>query len=260
MNGKQTVKTSKTPSDQEAFLLPRLDRRPGPAVPISQARAHSMVAMAVNAAGRLETPRTMKPNHLYMFASAAAITLVAASAWGIATWQRSPQTAVPIVVTPPAPTTVAPHVEPERKDTLPKPRLGPPSAAPPARPRRSEDWLATANRLRGQKRWRDAARAYENAARLGKEPHTVNAAQFSAALLRRDHLGDPKGALVALQKLAGNLTTGPLAEETLWETATTQRILGKTEAERVTLLKLLNVGKKETVVTRRAQARLREIL
>lgn len=115
---------------------------------------------------------------------------------------------------------------------------GPRRASTPTRETRTtEDWLAAANTLRGERRWREAEAAYVAAVEAAPSSRSAYVARLSAAALRLEHLGDPRGAL-ALYTLAAD-ADGELDAPAELGVARSHRALGHTTEERRALERLL---------------------
>ncbi|MGD8859459.1 MAG: tetratricopeptide repeat protein [Myxococcales bacterium] len=121
---------------------------------------------------------------------------------------------------------------------------------------RPEDILARANRLRGEGRYRDAERAYLRAVRRAPGSPVAHVARVAAADLRRERLGDPRGALQLYRRALG--AGGALAVEAHRGVALSQRALGHHDGERRALQALLE-AQPDGAHARWARRRLAEL-
>jgi tetratricopeptide (TPR) repeat protein len=136
-------------------------------------------------------------------------------------------------------------------DDLPRVDLDVPRKSAPA-----DDLLQEANRLRGERKWAEAARVYGEVAR--SRDRRAYAAKVALASLRLEHLGDPAGALALFQAALTEAPRGPLAEEALWGIAASYRVLGDTEHEREALLRFVTLHPDSASVSA-AQTRLERL-
>jgi tetratricopeptide (TPR) repeat protein len=111
-------------------------------------------------------------------------------------------------------------------------------AAPPPRdfaprpaPVVARDLLAEANRLRGQRRFGDADRAYRLVIRTEPRGREAYVARIASASLKLEHLGDPAGAARLYRQALGAGSSGALAAEAQYGLARSYRRLGQAEAE-----------------------------
>jgi hypothetical protein len=196
-----------------------LDSEAGPAAPIGEDELARRVrtAMATVPAGRLASRRA--PSRLVWLAAAAC--LVGASAFAMVRASRHPPAAPSTVaVIPSAPVFTEPS--PPAPPLPPQPALGATVPPPPAprvdlRPSRGVDvgaLLERANRLRGERRWRDAEATYQRVVDLMPGSPEAQAARVAAAQLRLDQLSDAPGAERLFQEAERH--GGALREEASW--------------------------------------------
>ena len=100
-----------------------------------------------------------------------------------------------------------------------------------------QDLLERANRLRGEGRYRAAERTYLRVVRGAPGSPAAYVATVAAADLRRERLGDPRGALTLYRQAL--TAPGPLSVEAHRGIAKSQRALGHLDAERRALRALL---------------------
>ncbi|HEY2900272.1 MAG TPA: tetratricopeptide repeat protein [Polyangia bacterium] len=98
----------------------------------------------------------------------------------------------------------------------------------------ADDVLSLANQLRGQRRWRDAAIAYQRVITTFPETDSAFVAMLARAELLLDHLGRPTEALGLFQRALAQ-PSGLLTEEAHYGIATCYRALGDSERERQAL-------------------------
>ncbi len=135
--------------------------------------------------------------------------------------------------------------------------------APASLPSRSdieevEDLLRTANRLRADKNWAEAARTYERVIERYESSGQAYPAMLAAAALRLERLSDPAGALHLYQRALRTRPTGPLAEEARFGEARSHRALGQSDAERSALQRFVS-SHSSSWRADQARARLREL-
>lgn len=247
-----------------------LDAEPGPAAPLSEVAARAQVAAAlqavhapdvVDAADAAAPPRRTRrrlalPWALGLLAAgasaAAAMVTGALPNWWATDTAGEPQaTAAPHrPVEAPAPPTANPPADPTSDTPAPQTAAEtPPAHAPdrvsqrPAakrpssvpRPSTAGTRMAEANRLRGLGRYRQAERNYRRAANA--DPSVAHVAWVAAADLRRERLGDPKGALALYRRALS--AGGPLEVEALRGLALSHGALGQPAAERQALRRLV---------------------
>jgi tetratricopeptide (TPR) repeat protein len=219
--------------------LPMLDERPGPAARIPEARARRIVNDAVDRG--LSRPGWFRARTYAKWPIGLAATLiVAAAAAGVITTLARRQSApaptnAPVAHEPavtPRPIPVAPSTAPE----APPPDTA--AIAPgPARRESAQtqpqpaDLLRQANDLRADRRWRDAARAYERVLAIHPRSPEAYAASVAAGDLRLEQLNDPRGALRLYRTALQKNGQGALAEQVLWGIAHCQRAIGDADAE-----------------------------
>lgn len=119
-----------------------------------------------------------------------------------------------------------------------------------------EDWLATANTLRGERRWAEAEGAYLEAVRSAPSSRAAYVARLSAASLRLEHLHDARGALALYREAAQ--ADGELDAQAELGVARAHRALGQRAAEREALERLL-AQHPHSAVAAPAAARLAEL-
>lgn len=233
--------------DGGSLRLSPLDERPGPATRLSAHASQELVRTAMaRRRARQESPRRRRP---WLWAVAATMTLATSAGVAAMTtmWradselelhpaapqaERSPP--------PPAPPEMSGIAADEPLPAEAAPLEGPPpSSAAGTASRLRRDHLAAANRLRGQRRWREAASAYDRIARQHARAPEAQAALVASGALRREQLGDPRGALVRLRRALALAPRGPLAEEALWGIADCYRQLGARGREAATLDQLV---------------------
>jgi hypothetical protein len=231
--------------------LPALDDRPGPAAPLSEAGASTMVDRALEGAfGAVPTPasparKLTRPRALG--ATAAVVTAVAVAALVWTQRHRAAPIAPPPVPetrtdegqsTPPRSDPPTPHPRlpdlPEQLPTAERPGTARANHAPPAD---VADLLAHANDLRAARRWRDAAQAYERIPSARPASPEAYAAEVAAADLHLEQLRDPAGALRLYRAArSGQAGSGRLGEQVLWGIARSTKALGDSHAEEAALL------------------------
>jgi tetratricopeptide (TPR) repeat protein len=137
---------------------------------------------------------------------------------------------------------------PARKDEPPRSRALSPAL---------EDSLERANRLRAERRWREAADAYA-AVMVDGDPRSVSVAALARATLLLERLNRPREALVLFRRALTLAPTGPLSDEALYGIAASFRALGNEAEERGALERLL-ADHPSTPLRRRAEDRLSEL-
>jgi hypothetical protein len=241
--------------------LPPLDAEPGPAVPIPPARAHALVAAALD---RATQPRGIhRRRRLWAVALAAALVLVIGSA--LAAWlPRRVRSQPAVIPTSPVTTSLSTAVE---SSTTPAPMMATsaePSATAvvvvvPATPLASPaDLLRVASEQRTQHQWSDAQATYERI--ITRTPHTPEAytATIAAASIRLEHAHDASGALRLYQSALAERPNGSLAEEARWGIAESRRALGDQPGE-VEALRAFVAHHPDALMRPSAEARLREL-
>ena len=171
----------------------------------------------------------------------------------------SPSVAPPAVDVASLPS-VAPSVPSSRAPARPAATATPPTHAAARRDDASEaeDLLRTANRLRGEKSWSEAARTYERVIAEHASSGQAYPAMVAAATLRLERLGDPAGALALYQRALRARPSGPLAEEARFGEARAHRALGDANAERAALQHFLTTHPSSWRADE-ARARLRDL-
>jgi hypothetical protein len=275
---------------------PTLDDGPGPARPLDGEAARRLVhaaldaprvtmgaeppnpreadvlALPVNLGG---TPRPPAPrarrrpalSTLLLVAAILAIAAVAAAAVVIHRLTRpsgSPAAAVtaPLAVSSPpvaVSSVLTPEPAPSASDAPslpPEPSSGPPRPVPHAVSADPSALLEQANRLRAQKKWREAEAAYQRVIQVSPSSAEAQSARVAAAALRLEQLHDPQGA----ERLFGQAERqgGALSEEAAWGLCETRRARGDREGEARALGQFLR-SFPEGVMAPRARARLAEI-
>jgi hypothetical protein len=250
----------------EAPRLEPLDRRQGPAQPLSLREEDALVEAV------LECHFSGKRRRLLGW-KAAALILISFGAVGIAT-------AVTVVAIrygtprvledPPAVTSGRPKQRPPKQSPRVTIPVEAPSSQParierkkpPRRPRRAvsrarkaADLLARANRLRAGRRWREAERSYREVMRAHPGSAQAYSATVAAAALRLEQLVDPRGALRLYEQARRQRPRGHLAQEVLFGVAECHRALGADAAEARALRAFLAAHPRGPMAAR-ARARL----
>lgn len=252
-------------SGSDEPLLPPLDGEPGPARRIDEARAASLVAGALD---RAALPSRTRARWRSLAAAGALLALmggaVAATVHVLRTRAPStvelpnvsapritepPPAAAPVIDEPPA--APAPVVE---EAPLPKPSA-PARVRPPAP---AADLLQQANRLRGEKRWKEAERLYARVVRAFPDGADAPVAAVAAGSLLLEHLDRPHDALEMFATGLRANPGGPLAEEARWGVAQSYGALRDRRAEQRALETFVRLHP-QSVLHDRAQARLDEL-
>ena len=246
--------------EEEAVRLLRssLDQ-PGPARRISQDRQAEIARAVCDEADRVRgvPPTQSKARWLRRVAAAIALgsALSAAAALG---WtrlkSRSSAPAASVIPARPAPPTQSgaasehqsqPTIprQPSRTAALRKTAAAssPSTAAQRGHPVRAAvpmDPLERANRLRAERRWREAADAYAAVVATGP-PRAASVAAVARATLLVGPLHRPREALVLFRRALVLAPTGPVSDEALYGIATSFRELGNAREERDALRRLL---------------------
>lgn len=105
----------------------------------------------------------------------------------------------------------------------------------------AEDALVAANRLRLQKQWAPAARAYQDIAGRFAGSDAAYVATVARAQLLLDHLDQPQAALKLFRQALVSQPQGPLTEEVRYDLAACYRLLGDVAGEREALKTFLGV-------------------
>ncbi len=234
----------------------KLDAGPGPAARISKAKAETMIEDALTAAGFDATepayvapPVQISEKRRRRFAiwQAAAAVLVALVGIGSASaavmWWAKQQRLEPTTaqLTEPKPLARERHVaqvEPviiQQEEaavvpiTLDENELSAPD--PRARSRKPEDWLNDANRLRAQKKWKEADANYARVWQAAPNSDAAYVARVASAGVRLDHLHDAKAALARYKSALKVSPQGSLSEEARYGIAEAYRAMGDRQAE-----------------------------
>jgi hypothetical protein len=255
-------------SESDEQLLPMLDGQPGPARRIDEARAASLVAGVLE---RAALPAKARPRWLSLAAAGAVLALmsgaVAATIHVLRTRAPStvelPKVSPPPRVAEPAPAAV-PVVEEPPSSAEAAPVVDEPSVPKPDAPARihttvpAADLLAQANRLRGDKHWKDAERVYARVLRAFPDGSDAPVAAIAAGSLLLEHLASPREALEMFSTALRAKQSGPLAEEARWGIAQSYGALADRHAEQRALETFLRLHP-QSVLHDRAQARLSEL-
>jgi len=126
------------------------------------------------------------------------------------------------------------------------------------RARRPEDWLEEANRLRAQKRWKEADESYARVWQTAPRSDAAYVARVASAGVRLEHLHDPKVALVRYRNALKLAPSGPLSEEARYGIAEAYRAMGDRQAERNALEAFL-AKHPAAGLTNRAKKRMLEL-
>lgn len=125
----------------------------------------------------------------------------------------------------------AAHLPAHRKALLPRSHaLLQPGVRTPAGAS-ADDLLSRANQLRAQRRWQEAAAAYQAVIAGSSETHAAYVAMLARAELLLDHLARPAEALGLFQRALAE-PAGVLTEEARYGLAACYRALGDVENER----------------------------
>jgi hypothetical protein len=243
----------------------RLDGGPGPARPLSEQAAAALVAGALAQAATPSAARR-SPQWLRVAAAGAVLALVSgavAAGLHIIRLHRATTITVPANQAEDDAPAIAPVVE--EPETATAPATAPPSApaavpspAAPARQVPAADLLLQANRMRADKRWRDAEKIYSRVAHTFPNGDEGAVAAIAAASLRLEHLNDPRGALALYENGLHRRPAGPLAEEARYGVAQAYGALGDRAAETRALEAFLRLHP-DSVNHDRARARLSQL-
>ena len=272
-------------TDVDALLeMAKLDGDTGPARPLDR------TAVAREVAGLFERQDAVLRARRKWYAGASGSGLVSGASLfatrglrqapipgDVARGVEAPLAAHPTAPTPPEVISAAPEIAPAPAtelaviDVAALPSViasvrTSPSSAPPAPaslPSRSdveevEDLLRTANRLRADKSWAEAARTYERVIERYESSGQAYPAMLAAAALRLERLSDPAGALRLYQRALRTRPTGSLAEEARFGEARSHRALGQSDAERAALQQFVS-SHSSSWRAGQARARLREL-
>ncbi len=116
--------------------------------------------------------------------------------------------------------------------------------------------LESANRLRAQRKWREAEAAYQRVIQVAPSSAEAQSARVAAAALRLEQLHDPQGAERLFDQ--AERRGGTLSEEAAWGLCETRRARGDREGEAHALGQFLR-SFPEGVMVPRARQRLAEI-
>jgi hypothetical protein len=216
-----------------------LDDNAGPAAHISRAKADALIASALLEAGFAALPAAVptqtnvstavpparRRSLLWQVAAACAMAFVGMGSASAAVMlykrivapepvviqlpaekphahKRKAKPVEPVVVQEAAPEVVVeePAVERDRSEKR-KPA------------RKPEDFLDDANRLRAEKRWRDADEAYARVWQAAPNSSAAYVARVASAAVRLEHLHDPRTALSRYRAALEQSPRGPLLEE-----------------------------------------------
>jgi tetratricopeptide (TPR) repeat protein len=130
-------------------------------------------------------------------------------------------------------------------------------AAAPASGNSADDLLSRANQLRAQRRWHEAAAAYQAVVAGSSETHAAYVAMLARAELLLDHLGRPAEALGLFERALAE-PSGVLTEEARYGLAACYRALGDVENERRALNAFL-AAHPHSLMRASAAARLGEL-
>jgi len=121
--------------------------------------------------------------------------------------------------------------------------------------RAPDDLLRVANDLRRERRWVDAARAYQRVRTTYPGTDAAYAATIAGASLRLEHLADANSALRDFRSSLRAQPAGPLAEEARYGVAEAYRALGDDDAEAESLRAFV-ASHPDSPLSDRARARL----
>lgn len=238
----------------EAHL--NLDGHRGPAPRISASRRASLIDGALDQWQALPAPKpaTPKPTPVPWMrvaaVSAAIGGLICGGGVALAMWLASPPAAsappapapassnpaTPEPAPAPSPADEAPIAEPVASPaaTVPSP-AAPASPTPEIAPARAADLLLEGNRLRSQRRWDDAIRAYQSASRNHPRSTTAHVANVAAAELELEQRGRPAVAARLYRRALRARPRGPVAAEARVGIARAYRASGDETREREAL-------------------------
>ncbi len=237
----------------------KLDGAPGPAARLAKAKTDAMIENALLAAGfGAEQPTYVAPPiapvhtlekrgrrfALWQTAAAAVIAFAGiGSASAAVMWWAKQQRLEPTVeqLTPPKPLTRKQKTAPVKPVvvsleetevtpiTLDEIELSPPD--PRARTRKPEDWLEDANRLRAQKKWKEADENYARVWQAAPNSDAAYVARVASAGVRLEHLHDARAALARYKSALKVSPKGPLSEEARYGISEAYRAMGDRQAE-----------------------------
>jgi Tetratricopeptide repeat len=231
----------------------QLDGNAGPALPLSEDALHRLVSGALgqaygaNEASKVEGAKSGVARGKSAFV-AAGIAACIVTMWALSGTETAQA--------PAAPPSVAPIAAPVMTNTGSLPSLAPavtepmpsvdvqalpsaphaPERAPRAASRSSEasrDLLREANRLRGDRRWDEAAALYRRVADARGEESTT--AMLALASLRLEHQNDAREARRLYRAVVDAAPNGPLAEEARWGIVMACQALADVREERAAL-------------------------
>ncbi len=239
-----------------------LDDSAGPAPHITRAKADAMIASALLEAGfgpvagtqpeamvSTAAPAAPRKRRSFLWQAAAASLMVfvgmgSASA-AVMLWKRviHPE---PVVTQLPVekPRAKKRHekpVEPVVEAQVEEPVVAPPVVVESEKPekrkpaRKPEDFLDDANRLRAEKRWRDADENYARVWQVAPRSSAAYVARVASAAVRLEHLHDPKTALTRYRAALEQNPRGALLEEIRFGIAECYRARGNRAEERKAL-------------------------
>jgi hypothetical protein len=204
-----------------------------------------------------------------LFVAAAALALPLTVVAGTVHFVRARQLAASSLLVSAGPLTKAersdgapPVASDETATSLPGVRIDenePRAAAPAAPVKRTgpEEMLRKANDLRAKHHWLDATQLYEQTMRAFPDRAEAYSASVAAALLRLDHLGDPRGALRLFSSAVRARPEGALSEEARWGRIESYRALGDRSSETTSLREFVSLYP-NSLLAPRARARLRD--
>lgn len=253
-------------------LLPELDAGPGPALPISDAKAQSMIAAAIGggvgpggadggAASASGSVAAKVALAALVIGAAAVAVVVLRGGGGDGEPSKTREPAAPVAAAPPKVSTdasaaVDPPAPPTTKPSPEEP--APPKKAPPASARTPDDLLRRANQARKRRAWSQANTLYARVWRAHPRSRAAYVARVASAQLNLAKLGRPGVALGLFRRALRQSPSGFLTEEARYGVAQSLRRLGKTSAERGALKVFLRAHPSSPMAAR-ARDRLRAI-
>lgn len=256
MSGTRDGRDGSAGEDEFSDLLPSLDAQAGPARPLSAQEFALFAERIEQQFSRPVAPRLRRlPGRRLLLAGATFAASAAAAVYGVSVLQGERASEAPSAA--PAPSPPAPAIEAPAMDAPAAPviaaeadaaaseqlgerpaKLNAPSSASKTaarsnsvRPRSpADDRLATANTLRGERRYREAIGAYLQVIELDPNGMSAAVARVAAAELRLEHFGDVAGAeqLYRQAKTRG----GELTAEAQFGLAQVYRARAETARER----------------------------
>lgn len=236
-----------------------LDDKPGPAAHLPRGKADAMIENALLAAGfgpaevaapvAIETKQQARTRRFTLLQAAAAALIAflgIGSASAAVMWfaKRNMEPTVEQLVERPVKKATRtprpkPVITPEVSEKAEPIELDEIEVSYPiddkTRTRKPEDWLEEANRLRAQKRWKDADETYARVWQAAPHSDAAYVARVASAGVRLDHLHDPKIALARYKNALKVAPAGPLSEEARYGIAEAYRAMGDRKAERAAL-------------------------